>query len=201
MASPEVVQRNKQFMNSLALGETWVINSTTVNEFRAQVAFYKHTDVNGVSCLDLAACVPARLSFPSVNSTAPTFAQPTWWNQELKVEFINNLSKQWGNHAFKVGVDYTLLPRFNAVYLSGSPGNVTFFDDPSTIVNNTTGRYPQGFQTPGIVRSITQSSLERIHQLVRPGVQFRVVRAGRLEGHAGLHPESGDSLRPREHDE
>ena len=36
-----------------------------------------------------------------------------------------------------------------------SPGNIAFFDDPSIIVNNTNGRYPQGFRTPGIVRSIT----------------------------------------------
>ncbi len=30
---------------------------------------------------------------------------------------------------------------------------LTFFDDASTILNNTNGRYPQGFQTPGIVRA------------------------------------------------
>jgi hypothetical protein len=35
---------------------------------------------------------------------------------------------------------------------------VAFFDDPSTIVNNTNGRYPQGFQTPGIVRQWQQAN-------------------------------------------
>ena len=47
-------------------------------------------------CLDLAACVPTKLSFPSVNSTQPFFAQPGWVNYETKVEFMNNFSKQIG---------------------------------------------------------------------------------------------------------
>ena len=43
------------------------------------------------------------------------------------------------------------------LYGPGSPGTIAFFDDPSTIISNSNGRYPQGFQTPGIVRSITRS--------------------------------------------
>src|SRR5215813_4575784 len=33
-------------------------------------------------------------------------------------------------------------------------GDTTFFDDPSVIINNTNGRYPQGFLTPGVVRRL-----------------------------------------------
>jgi hypothetical protein len=58
-----------------------------------------------------------------------------------------------------VGVDYARLPTFYANLMVGSPGSIAFFDDPTVIIGNTNGRYPQGFQTPGIVRSITQSSL------------------------------------------
>jgi TonB dependent receptor len=54
------------------------------------------------------------------------------------------------------------MPKFYANLLVSSPGSITFFDDPSTILNNTNGRYPQGFQTPGIVRSITQTSLGNV---------------------------------------
>jgi hypothetical protein len=155
-------QRNDQNLYSLAGGWTWVANSTTVNEFRAQYAYYLHNDVNGVACLNLATCVPQKLSFPSVNSTQPFFAQPSWVNYETKVEFMNNFSKQIGNHGFKVGADYASLPTFYASLMVNSPGNIAFFDDPSTIVNNTNGRYPLGFRTPGIVRSITQTSLEQV---------------------------------------
>ena len=35
---------------------------------------------------------------------------------------------------------------------------LVFFDDPSVILNNTNGRYPQGFATPGIVRSWQQAN-------------------------------------------
>ena len=34
---------------------------------------------------------------------------------------------------------------------------LTFFDDPTTILTNTT-KYPQGFATPGAVQSITQAT-------------------------------------------
>ncbi|MBM3770045.1 MAG: hypothetical protein FJW27_01920 [Acidimicrobiia bacterium] len=152
-------QRNDQNLYSAAGGWTWIINPSTVNEFRAQWAYYLHDDVSGFSCMDLAACVPRRLNFPSVGSAQPNFAQPSWVNYETKLEFMNNLSKQIGNHSVKFGVDYAKLPTFYANLMTQSPGNITFFDDPSVILNNTNGRYPQGFRTPGIVRSITQTSL------------------------------------------
>ena len=155
-------QRNDQSMFSLAGGWTWIPSPTTVNEFRAQYAYYLHEDVNGVPCLDLASCVPQRLSFPSVNSTNPFFAQPSWVNFEKKIEVMNNFSKQLGNHSLKVGVDYARLPTFYANLMLNSPGNIAFFDDLSTILNNTNGQYPQGLQTPGIVRSITQTSLDTV---------------------------------------
>jgi hypothetical protein len=158
-ASNPFGQRNDQNLYSIAGGHTWIINPTTVNEFRAQWAYYLHEDINGVPCMDLARCVPQRLQFPSVTSDRPFFAQDRWVNYETKLEFMNNFSKQMGNHSFKFGVDYAKLPTFYANLMVFSPGNIAFFDDPSVILNNTNGRYPQGFQTPGIVRSITQSSL------------------------------------------
>ncbi len=146
-------------MFSLAGGWTWVVSPTAVNEFRAQYAYYLHDDLSGVPCLDLAACVPKRLTFPSVASDRPFFAQDSWVNFEKKFEIMDNFSKQIGNHSLKFGVDMGWLPTFYANLMFQSPGAIAFFDDPSVIVNNTNGRYPQGFQTPGIVRSITQTSL------------------------------------------
>src|SRR5206468_9388706 len=90
-----------------------------------------------------------------VNTTQPFYAHPHWVNYEEKFEVMNNLSKQVGRHALKVGVDYARLPVFYADLNVTSPGAIAFFDDPSVIVNNTNGRYPQGFQTPGIVRTIS----------------------------------------------
>ncbi len=155
-------QRNDQSLFSLAGGWTWVVSPTAVNEFRAQYAYYLHDDLSGVPCLDLAACVPKRLSFPSVSSDRPFFAQPSWVNFEKKFEIMDNFSKQIGRHSLKFGFDFALLPTFYANLMNTSPGLISFFDDPSIIVNNTNGRYPQGFQTPGIVRSVLQTSLETV---------------------------------------
>ena len=155
-------QRNNENLWSAAGGWTSIFSPSAVNEFRAQFAYYLHRDDNGVPCLDLATCVPQKLSFPSVNSTQPFFAQPSWVNFEKKVEVMDNFSKQVGSHSLKVGADYARLPTFYANLMLNSPGNIAFFDDPSTIVNNTNGRYPQGFRTPGIVRSITQTSLQTV---------------------------------------
>jgi hypothetical protein len=158
-------QRNNEHLWSAAGGWTWIKSPTVVNEFRAQFAYYLHRDDNGVPCLDLATCVPQRLAFPSVSSAQPFFAQPSWVNFEKKVEVMDNLSKQLGNHSLKVGVDYARLPTFYADLMLNSPGSIAFFDDPSTIVNNTNGRYPQGFLTPGIARSITQTSLAQVQAI------------------------------------
>jgi outer membrane receptor protein involved in Fe transport len=154
-------QRNKQDLWSAAAGWTWVPSATMVNEFRVQYAYYLHTDFSGRPCLDLEACVPTRLSFPSASTSTPSFAHPSWVNYEEKFEVMNNFSKQIGRHSLKVGIDYARLPVFFAD-LNGSPGSITFFDDASVIMSNSNRRYPQGFQTPGIVRSINMTSRAQI---------------------------------------
>src|SRR5262249_21339156 len=73
---------------------------------------------------------------------------------EDKYEFKDDFSKQIGRHAFKAGADYTTMPTYGGIFGGGSPGSIAFFDDPSTIANNTKGRYPLGFRTPGIVRDV-----------------------------------------------
>ena len=80
---------------------------------------------------------------------------PNWYNFEDKVQFRNDTSIQAGRHALKFGVDYARLPKHGGIYGPGSPGGITFWDDPSVILANSNGRYPQGFQTPGAVRQIT----------------------------------------------
>jgi hypothetical protein len=161
----EYNHRNNQSLWSASGGWTWVLSNTAVNEFRAQYAYYLHDDKSGRPCLDTAGCVPLMVSFPSVTTAFPggyTFAHPSWVNYEKKIEFMDNFSKQIGRHSLKTGIDYARLPTFYANLQFGSPGSIAFFADPSTIVNNTNGLYPQGFRTPGIVRTIATSSLKQV---------------------------------------
>jgi hypothetical protein len=66
-------------------------------------------------------------------------------------QFKDTVTLQMGTHGLKMGGDYSWMPRFGGEALL-SFGQFTFFDDPSVIVSNSNGRYPQGFHTPGIVR-------------------------------------------------
>ena len=72
-----------------------------------QFAYYLHTDFSGgrawISRRRVS--VATVVSRPS-SSTQPFFAQPSWVNYETKVEIMDNFSKQFGRHSFKVGVDY-----------------------------------------------------------------------------------------------
>ena len=159
------ISKNDQTMYAVVGGHTWVPNNSSVNEFRMQYMYYLHEDINGAPC-DFSApwseCVQSRLSFPSVGTDRPFFAHEDWVNFETKFEIVNNFSKQIGRHYIKVGGDIALLPTFYANLMVFSPGRIQFWDDPSVIVGNTNGLYPQGFQTPGIVRSIIVSSKEQI---------------------------------------
>ena len=105
--------------------------------------------------LGVDACLPQRLLFPSV-SIGQTYggAQPLWTDLDNKLEIRDDLSKQIGRHAVKLGGRYIFMPVFGGIFGSPSPGYLYLSDDPSVIVSNSNGLYPQGFSTPGAVRLI-----------------------------------------------
>jgi hypothetical protein len=70
----------------------------------------------------------------------------------------DDVSLLHGNHAMKFGANFNYLWHLGIRNGNEHYATVFFFDDPSTILNNTTGRYPQGFQTPGIVRQWQQAN-------------------------------------------
>ena len=158
------VNHNHQRMWNLAGGWTWVLNPSTVNQVTAQYIMYNH-DMTYAQCqapsvylgvdLGVDACLPGRLSFPSV-STGPATGGSfrLWTDLDNKLELKDDFSKQMGRHALKFGARYIFMPIFGGVFGSPGPGAIAFFDDPSTIVNNTNGKYPLGFRTPGAVRTI-----------------------------------------------
>src|SRR5204862_7731878 len=66
------------------------------------------------------------------------------------LQLKGTLSHQAGAHALQAGVDYKWLPQMGSTLTTFLDGAFTFFDDPSTILTDRV-KYPQGFQTPGIV--------------------------------------------------
>src|SRR5439155_1668169 len=148
------MDHNRQKLWNLSPGWAWIINPTTVNQVTAQYITWTH-DQDYALCPQSPNCLSQRVTFPSGYATGPLHAFPKWYNFENKYEFKDDFSKQISRHALKTGIDYAVIPLYGGVFGSGSPGSVLFFDDPSVIATNSNGKYPQGFQTPGIVRTIT----------------------------------------------
>ena len=63
-----------------------------------------------------------------------------------------------GTHALKFGANYNYLPHLGILNANEHFATLIFFDDPSVILSNSNGRYPQGFQTPGIVQQWQQAN-------------------------------------------
>jgi len=70
----------------------------------------------------------------------------------------DDVSLQLGTHAFKLGANFNYLNDIGLLNGNEHFATLTFFDDPSVIFSNSNGRYPQGFQTPGIVRTWQQAN-------------------------------------------
>jgi len=98
---------------------------------------------------------PPRLSFPTVNTGAGGSGGAKSNRYEIQIK--DDVSLQVGTHAIKLGANYNDLPGLGIVNTNEHFVTLTFFDDPSTILTNRT-RYPQGFQTPGIVRLWQQAN-------------------------------------------
>ncbi len=99
---------------------------------------------------------PPRLAFPTVNTGAGG-AGGSRTDTDL-IQIRDDVSLLSGTHALKFGANYNFLPRMGILNANEHFATLTFFDDPSVILNNTNGRYPQGFQTPGIVQRWQQAN-------------------------------------------
>ena len=125
-----------------------VISPSVVNVFTAGYQYWHNL---------IAADSPTtRLTFPSAiigtsSSVPQESVQRKWqWKDDIAVEK--------GKHSLKFGVDYVWAPVVGGSIGAVTPG-VTFFDDPSVILSNSNGKYPNGFATPGVAQTISQSNL------------------------------------------
>jgi len=77
---------------------------------------------------------------------------------QRKFQFKNDMYVTAGNHGLKGGIDYVAIPRLGGFFRTPPTPNVTFYDNPSDITNNKGGLYPNGFATPGAVKSLSASA-------------------------------------------
>jgi len=100
---------------------------------------------------------PPRLTFPSVRTGAG--GQAGSITDTSLIQLKDDVSLQMGTHALRFGANYNYMADIGIMNGNALYATITFFDDPSTILNNSNGRYPQGFQTPGIARQWEQATL------------------------------------------
>jgi len=146
---------------SFVINHTATINPTTLNQFTFHFQDFNNS-ILGVT-------TNPRITFPGGIEIGANVNVPQA-TSERKYQFRNDLSFQTGDHGIKVGANY-INTKLGGFFFFGSRGyTVSFFDSPLTIANNTNGRYPQGFATPGAVSNIQLGDGEgfhdqKIHQL------------------------------------
>jgi hypothetical protein len=89
---------------------------------------------------------PPRLSFPSVNTGAGGGGGSITDTQLFQIK--DDVSLQAGTHALKLGANFNYLNDIGLLNGNEHFATLTFFDDPSVILSNSNGRYPQGCRRP-----------------------------------------------------
>jgi hypothetical protein len=149
---------------SAVVNHNYVLGNKGVNEITGQMNQWNYL----ADVVDASTGLHYTRDFPNVNVLAPQLVFPSVTTNagndggsksfRRVYEAKDELSLLEGNHALKMGVNYENLWHLGLLNSNQMMANVTFFDDPLTIINNTNGKYPQGFQTPGIVKDWTQGN-------------------------------------------
>ncbi len=152
---------NNNKFYSFLINHTYTISPTKLNQFSFHFQDFKN-EILGVT-------TDPRITFPGGIEIGANVNVPQA-TSERKFQFRDDFSWQAGNHNMKFGTNY-INTKLGGFFFFGSKGyTVTFFDSPLTIKNNTNGKYPQGFATPGAVQNIQFADGEgthdqKIHQL------------------------------------
>jgi len=164
-----------------AVGQhSWVMGNRGLNQFTGQVNhLYRLSDVtSAISGLHYTRDFPnvpvfsnpPSLSFPTVTVGAGGAGGSL--TDTYVIEFKDDISQLRGNHALKTGVDFKSLPKLGLLNANEHFPTVTFFDDPSVILSNSNGRYPQGLATPGVARQWQQANPIRSEDINEGAKQF-----------------------------
>jgi carboxypeptidase family protein len=147
-----------------AVGQhSWTIGNRALNQFTVHANhLFALRDASALSGGPYFANYPNVTPFPATQNLVFPFGRtgaPQWgaYHSQNMWQFKDNVTLQLGSHGVKMGGDYSWMPTFGGI-LGAAWGQFTFFDDPSVIINNSSGKYPQGFETPGAVRQWTEGA-------------------------------------------
>jgi hypothetical protein len=156
---------------SLMGSHTWATQSN-LNQFLLYYQNFKN-EILASSTLPI-------LTFPANIQTGSNVNVPQA-TTETKFQVRDDFSRKWSNFTMNFGGNYIYTSLGGYKYFSKGY-QLTFFDSPISIRNNTNGKYPAGFATPGAVRALTFSDGDATHQQSLHQLALYVeddIRAGR----------------------
>ena len=147
-----------------AVGQhSWVIGNAGLNQITGQM-----NDLNYLSDMTNLAGERYASNFPKINIFAPRLDFPSMTTgaggdagtiaDRQVYQIRDDFSLLKGGHSLKTGFNFNYLNNLGILNGNEHFATISFFDDPLAILNNVGGRYPQGFQTPGIVDSWQQAN-------------------------------------------
>jgi hypothetical protein len=173
-------ENSKIKMWSVVGQHNWVIGNRGLNQLTGQVNhLYRLSDVTSAITGEHYTrdypnipvfSNPPSLAFPAV--TVGAGGSGGSLTDTYVIEAKDDMSQLRGNHALKFGGDFKALPKLGLLNANEHFPTVTFFDDPSVILSNSNGRYPQGLATPGVVRQWQQANQVRSEDINYGAKQF-----------------------------
>ncbi|HEV2617929.1 MAG TPA: carboxypeptidase regulatory-like domain-containing protein [Candidatus Acidoferrales bacterium] len=139
---------NHLILSNLTLSS--VLTPTIVNDATAGYQYWNN--VIGTNKLS-----PFTVNFPD-GSTFGTNGNVPQQSIQKKWQFKDDISITHGVQTFHTGVDFVWEPVLGGLFEFTPVPTLTFFDNPSVIVSNSNGLYPNGFATAGAVSAMTGAS-------------------------------------------
>jgi len=124
-----------------------ILSDTTVNQATFGFQYWNNLIASNVSS--------PLVTFP--NASFGTNTNVPQQSFQRKWQFRDDFSKAIGKHTFKGGVDYIWNPVEGGFFEFSSTLEIDFGANPSDILANKGGKYPQGFATPGAVTGMSQA--------------------------------------------
>ena len=143
---------NDNKLYSFVANHTWTVSPTKLNQWSFHFQDFKN-EILGVT-------ERPNLVFPGGIQTGRNVNVPQS-TLERKFQIRDDFSWQIDNHGLKFGINY-IDTELGGFFFAALGYQLNFFDSPSVITSNTT-RYPQGFATPGAVRTLQFSAGDGTH--------------------------------------
>ena len=125
-----------------------ILTDTTVNNFTFGWQYWNNLINSNIST--------PLVTFP--NASFGTNTNVPQQSFQRKWQFRDDFSKAMGKHTFKGGFDYIWNPVEGGFFESNSTLEIDFGANPTDIIANKGGAYPQGFATPGAVTGMSNSN-------------------------------------------